>query len=421
MQPETQQPPTNPAFEERLQRINDAIALRKPDRVPVFPWFHLFPARYAGMTYQEAFYDLDRWLAATEKTVLDYEPDLYTQPGAGIAAAGAAHEVLGNRQIKWPGHGVAPHISFQFVEGEYMTADEYDEFLNDPADWTLRKYLPRIFASLEGLGMIPPITSLLAGYAGAGIFGVLAIPPVAAAIEAMAQAAQISAQWQMGYGQFEHKMNALGFPSFAQAVALAPYDLISDMMRGMRGTMADMYRCPDKLLAAMDKVLPIQIGGAIGQATMSGNPRIFIPLHRGADGFMSNEQFERFYWPTLRALIMALLDAGLTPCPFFEGGYDQRLAYLKELPAGKVMGIFDRSDLVKVKATVGDNLCIVGGMPISLLQAGTPDQVRDETRKIIETVGGDGGFIMSVNSVLDEADPDLIRVWIEATKEHGVY
>jgi uroporphyrinogen-III decarboxylase len=154
---------------------------------------------------------------------------------------------------------------------------------------------------------------------------------------------------------------------------------------------------------------------------MSGNPRIFIPLHRGADGFMSNEQFERFYWPTLRALILGLIDAGLMPCPFFEGGYDQRLSYLQELPAGKVMGLFDRSDLVKVKAAVGGNLCIVGGMPISLLQTGTPEQVQDHTREVIDTIAGDGGFIMSVSSVLDEADPELIRVWVETTKEYGVY
>ena len=411
----------SPGFDTRTKRITDALELRQPDRVPMLQWFHLFPARYTGMTYEEAFYDLDRWLAAMEKSIVDYDPDLYAQPGTGIATAGGAHEALDNKQIKWPGHGVGPNRSFQFIEGEYMAADEYDEFLNDPSDWVVRKYLPRIFGNLGGLGMVPPITSMLAGYAGAGIVGVLAVPPVAAALQALNQAAAVAGQWSMGYGQFEQKMNAAGYPSFSQAVALAPYDLISDMMRGMRGTMLDMYRCPDKLLAAEEKILPIQIGGAIGQAQMSGNPRIFIPLHRGADGFMSNEQFDRFYWPTLKALILALIDAGLTPCPFFEGGYNQRLQYLKELPAGKVMGLFDRSDLVKVKQEVGDTLCIAGGMPISLLQAGNEKTIRAETKKVIETVGRDGGFIMTTSSVLDEADPELVRIWTEATWEFGVY
>ena len=194
---------TSESFETRIGRVNDAIALKKPDRVPIFPSFHLFPARYAGMNYEEAFYDLDGWLAANEKTILDYDPDLYFQPSAAIAAAGAAHEALDNRQIKWPGHGVAPNRSFQFVEGEYMKAEEYDEFLRDPSDWTVRKYMPRIFGALQGLGMLPPLTSMLVGYAGAGITGMLAIPPVAAAFAALSQAAQVSAQCSMAYAQFE--------------------------------------------------------------------------------------------------------------------------------------------------------------------------------------------------------------------------
>jgi hypothetical protein len=154
---------------------------------------------------------------------------------------------------------------------------------------------------------------------------------------------------------------------------------------------------------------------------MSGNPRVFIPLHRGADGFMSAEQFERFYWPTLKGLFLGLIDAGLTPAPFFEGAYDQRLQYLKELPPGKILGWFERSDLMQLKRELGDVMCIASGMPVSLLQAGTPEQVRAETKKVIETIGRDGGFIMSNNTVLDEADPALVKVWAEATKEFGVY
>ena len=33
-------------------------------------------------------------------------------------------------------------------------------------------------------------------------------------------------------------------------------------------------------------------------------------MHRGADGFMSDEQLERFYWPTLKAVLLGLIEAG---------------------------------------------------------------------------------------------------------------
>lgn len=411
----------SPEYQARLKRYNDAVALHKPDRVPFFPFFQLFPARYAGITYEQAFNDVDAWLAANEKAILDFDPDIYHQPGNAILGPGKANEILGLRQIKWPGHGVSPTSPFQFVEGEYMKADDYDEFLANPGEWAVRKYMPRIYGALEGLGMLPPFATMAMGYAGVGAMGILAVPPVAAALQAMIQAAQIAAHWSAASAQFEQKMNGLGYPSWGQAVALAPYDLISDMLRGMRGSMLDMYRNPGKLLAAEETLLPILLGGAVGLAQMSGNPRVFIPLHRGADGFMSDEQFEKFYWPQLKALILALIDAGLNPCPFFEGGYNQRLKYLKELPPGKVLGLFDRSDMVKVKREVGDRMCIAGGMPISLLQAGTPELVRAETEKLIETVGRDGGFIMCCSSGMDEADPELVRVWKEATQEYGVY
>jgi hypothetical protein len=408
-------------YKERLKRVNDAIQLKTPDRVPILLPLHLFPARYAGLTYEQAFYDLDKWLAATEKAILDFEPDLYFQPGTAVATSGAVHETLDDKQIKWPGHGVAPGVTFQFVEGEYVKPEEYDAFLNDPADFTIRTYLPRIFGALAGLGMLPPLMSPLVGYAGAGITAILAVPPVAAALEVLVQASREAARWAIAYGEFEKKMDRMGFPAYASAITLAPFDVISDMLRGMRGTMLDMYRRPDKLLAAQQKLLPVLIETAIQTARMSGNPRVFIPLHRGADGFMSAGQFETFYWPGLKALLVALVDAGLTPCPFFEGSYTQRLEYLRELPPGKILGLFDRTDLLRAKQVLCDVMCIAGDMPLSLLQTGTPAQVRAYSKALIDVVGKDGGFIMSANTVLDEADPELLKVWTDFTREYGVY
>jgi len=216
-------------------------------------------------------------------------------------------------------------------------------------------------------------------------------------------------------------MNEREFPAFSTAITLAPFDVISDMLRGMRGAMLDMYRCPDKLVAAQEKLLPLLVETAVTQARMSGNPRVFIPMHRGADGFMSLEQFDRFYWPCFKDLVESLIAEGLVPCPFFEGTYDQRMHYLAKLPPGKIMGMFDRSDLFKAKEVIGEVMCIAGDMPLSLLQAGNAELVKEYARKLIDVVGRDGGFIMSSNTVLDEADPELVKVWVEFTMEYGSY
>ncbi|MCG2768623.1 MAG: hypothetical protein L6435_09620 [Anaerolineae bacterium] len=406
---------------EREKRINDAIQLKVPDRVPIFPLTSFYAAKVVGMTLEEAFYDCDRWLAANKKVTLELDPDMSFSPGFAIFTSGAAYEAVDFKQIKWPGHGVSPHHTFQFVEGEYMKADEYDAFLYDPSDYALRIYAPRIYGTLAPLGMLPPASALLNGYAGVTICSVLAIPGIAEAFESLYKAGLESMKWAMATAAYDKEMAGLGYPPFAGAVALAPFDMISDNLRGMRGAMLDMYRQPDKLLAAQEKLFPMILGSAIGNAQRSGNPRVFIPLHRGADGFMSSQQFETFYWPFLKNLILALIDAGLTPCPFWEGCYDQRLEYLAELPKGKIFGIFDTSDIFRVKEVLGDTMCIVGNMPVSLLQTGTPEKVKDYAKKLIDVVGKDGGFIMSNRGVMDECDPELVKVWVDFTKEYGVY
>jgi hypothetical protein len=81
-------------------------------------------------------------------------------------------------------------------------------------------------------------------------------------------------------------------------------------------------------------------------------PRVFIPLHKGAEYFMSLEQFKTFYWPGLRALMLGLIDEvdeGLTPCPLFEGDYASRLEIIADIPKAKACYAFERMDIFKAK------------------------------------------------------------------------
>ena len=149
--------------------------------------------------------------------------------------------------------------------------------------------------------------------------------------------------------------------------------------------------------------------------------RVSFALHRGADIFLSPEQFEKFYWPNLKKLILHLIDEGLIPCIFFEGNHTSRLEYYAELPKGKTLGLFDATDIYKAKEILGNTMCISGTFPISLLQVGTPEEVKKCTREYIYVLGKDGGFIMGPRSVMDNANPELVKVWAEYTKEYGVY
>ena len=62
-------------YHEREKRINDAIRLETPDRVPVMSLFGFFPARYAGITCEEAMYDQEKMTDAWVTTITGFQPD----------------------------------------------------------------------------------------------------------------------------------------------------------------------------------------------------------------------------------------------------------------------------------------------------------------------------------------------------------
>ena len=140
----------------KRERVLDTIALRKPDQVPVLPLFSFFVARYAGMSIQEVMNDPNKLFEAQWKTLTDFEPDMDNNP-YNLRFLGPILDVLDFKQLLWPGHGLDSDHTYQFVEGEYMTADEYDHFLLDPLDFMVRKYWPRIIGSLKGFEKLPPL------------------------------------------------------------------------------------------------------------------------------------------------------------------------------------------------------------------------------------------------------------------------
>ena len=185
--------------------------------------------------------------------------------------------------------------------------------------------------------------------------------------------------------------------------------------------MLDMYRRPDKLIKATEKILPMQLQGGVFIAKRSKNPRVLIPLHKGGDGFMSLEQFKTFYWPTLREIITELIDEGLTPCLLIEGNFTSRLEVMRDIPKGKAIYHFELTDIFKAKEVLGDIACIRGGVPSSLLCTGTAQDVKDYCKKLIDVVGRGGGFIMDAGVIIDEAKPENIKAMVDFTNEYGIY
>ncbi|MFC1896144.1 uroporphyrinogen decarboxylase family protein [Thermodesulfobacteriota bacterium] len=407
-------------YKKRAQRIADAIQIKIPDRVPIAPHVTFFSAKYKGLSMEETMSNYEKSYEAYRETVLEFQWDV--APTHIMAYSAPFFEAIDYKQLQWPGHNIPRNRPYQFIEKEYMTADEYDHFLDDSSDFIIRKYLPRVSGKLSKCALLPPITMFIPYYMGLfNMFGAASAIGIDDDLGSIVKAIEEFRRFAYSVGSFFKEMNGLGFPTIIGGRATqAPFDTIGDSLRGTQGIMLDMYRKPESLIKAMEKILPDAINMAV--ARPSPCPIAFIPLHKGAMGFMSIDQFKTFYWPTLHKLMLALIEHGLVPMLLIESDYTDRLEIIKDIPAGKVIYWFERTDIFKAKEILGDHVCIKGNVPSSLLCTGTPDEVKVYCKKLIDVVGKGGGLIVDGDiGIPDEAKPDNVMAMTEFGKEYGVY
>ncbi len=402
-------------YEEREKRIRDAIELKEPDRVPIL--LNLDPAKRTGIPHSAAYYDPTAWKRATIQLTLDFEPDACN---AGLPNSGPALEALGVKNRLWPGGPLPADYEYQFIEGEFMKADEYDHFLSDPSDFMIRRYLPRVYGALQPLAKLPPLNTAFFGFEG--VTSLFVTPEFKQLARALAKAGREMEKFRQARGDIYEEFALLGFPSFTHGLAGgAPYDTISSFLRGMQGAMLDMYRQPEKLLQACDKVYEIWLARATpADPKKRGNPkRLGMPLWRGDKSFMSDKQFKKFYWPGLKKVMLGYIELGYVPIPFFEAEFGDRLECLLELPKGKVIASVEHMDVAKAKEILGGHHCVLGRPPKSL-SLGSLHEIEEYHKNLIDVCGKGGGFILNVG-LPDKGEKEDIIAMLDSLKEYARY
>jgi uroporphyrinogen-III decarboxylase len=412
------------AFQARQKRLDDAIALRTPDRVPVVPLtVHYYATRSKGISNKICQYDIEKRLTMLREVALELDLDAAVDPQAVFP--GTILETMGIRHFKWPGGTLRDDEPFQYLGEETLKASEYDEFLQNPSEFTAKKLWPQqaeVFAPLVQMPL-PPLYWASGDYDLIYMLpGILSAPPMLGMLKKLVTVAEEFQRYSAIVAKEVQEMVQLGYPPVFGSVTLTAFDWIGDHFRNMRGVLTDMRRNPEKLLETIELLIPATIQKAVIGARMSGVPRTFIPLHWGSAGFMSNDQYARFYWPGLKALLLGLIEEGITPIPLFEGDYTPRLEFLKELPRGKVAGHFDIVDRKKARETIGDTMCFWGNVPAALLVTGTPQQVKDDVRELIDLFGDTGGLIIDGSDGFpDEGRPENMAAMVETAREFGMY
>ena len=390
-------------YQQRLARYTTAMRNEQPDRVPIRPFVAEFTGTYAGYTCQELAHDYENAFAAARKCASDFEWDAVV-PNM-LATWTGMTQAMGLRYYMTPGIDLPPDVGHQYREPPpheaWMKPDEYDALIEDPTGFLYNVWFPRVAEPMSSIG--GPVTF---EHNLALIKGSMAMM-----------------QFFQGWGGQELRLREeCGMPSAIAGMLRAPMDFIADKLRGYLGLVDDLQQQPAKVLAACEALMPYLTHFALATADPAKNVPIGFWMHRGCVPFISFDHFKHIFWPTLKPIVQELWAHGHQTLFYAEGNWDHHLEAFAELPDRSIVYHVDQGDALKVHEVLGDKFCLSGGISNYLLGFRSPQEVRQECKQLIQTIGRDGGYIMDASAIMQrDTKVENLRAMTDATLEYGVY
>jgi hypothetical protein len=368
------------------ERIAAAVALRTPDRVPVGPLLDHFAASYTGFTNAEIMLEGDKRIAAVIRTATELGPwdmtFLADTANAALLQMGVPIPVM------LPGRDLPATSIHQFHETEFL----------QPEDYALLRKKGVVLFLLELMGRLNP-----AWRGGRGIM----------------QAQKTLRE----YRRHARMVRSRGMEVAAGFIDPGTLYEFFALGRGIRAMSADTFRRRDEILSASMVWARGMTTMAIWSARFTGVPRVFIGMSRTSPEFISRRNFEELVLPELDYTVNKLVQAGITPILHCDTNWTKFFDLFRHFPARRcILELDGRSDIFRAKEVLGDHLCIMGDVPAELLVLKTRDEVLEYCRRLIETVGRGGGFILSSGCSLPaNARVENVRALYEAVQEWGRY
>lgn len=390
-------------YDSRLARYRTAMANGRPDRIPIRPFVAEFTAKVAGMTNQEVTQDYEKAFEAARICARTFDWDAVV-PNMVYVWGGIA-QMLGTRYYSIPGVGIAPDTGFQYLEPpegeEWMREDEYGALAEDPTGYLLETWLPRTQSRI-----CPPGSPATAANQMAWLKGGMALMQYFTAFG----------------GAVERLRTECAMPSAICGILKSPFDIIADKFRGYIGMTMDLHERPDEVMAAVEAMMPHMLAIAKASADPARILPVSIWMHRGCVPFINPQQFDRFFWPTLKPIIEELWADGHQTLFYAEGKWHHHWDRFLELPEGSIIVHCDRDDVFAAKKKLGHKFAISGGIPNALLSFGKPDEVRSFCRRVIREAAFDGGYIADAGAIMQtDTSIENIRVMTETFREFGTY
>jgi hypothetical protein len=344
------------------ERLWAAINLQEGDHVPVGFNLSWFAATNAGISMADFTNDCEANFAASNKLFedlggLDFIPMFTFSP----ALTGVAMPI----KQKLPGKELPVNSIIQYHEQELMKSEDYDIII--AKGW--RHY--------EQEYISPLAHAEFSGSTGANELR-----------EKMDEVNRVTAKAQKLYSE-------KGVSFFDGVTALPPFEILS-MARSFGPFLLDLIRRPDKVIAAMDVMMAETLTSVSEQLKTSQKVFGNTPISRSASTFISPAHFKKFVFPYIKQIADLYMAEDLTMVFHLDQNWLKFLPFFRELPGGKYIVELDGcTDMFEAKKILGDRMCLMGDVPARLLKLGTPQEITQYCRNLIDVVGKGGGFILS--------------------------
>jgi uroporphyrinogen-III decarboxylase len=367
------------------ERLWSAIRLERPDRVPIVPMLCPEPAaRLNGLPLAAVARDGRLAVDAAFRVFDEYGgwenpyPAVYTPVGMQIA------NVFPMR-MRIPGKDLGENDVYQVEEQEILKPHDYDRIAEVGTDpFYYQDYLWRITdVRREGL---------------------------AEAVETFVGA----------YEYFIAECTRRDTRPFFGGYALHPFFMLS-LMRSLVPFTQDLYYNPEPVERALRRMTADVIAKQIPIIKQSGLKMWVLIEERASGALYPPAIAERFWWPYTRQIIDACWSEGIVTVFHLDQCWDKNLAQFRQLPRGSaVLELDSTTNIFAAKEAVGGHLCLHGDVPAALLSIGTPENVSAYCRRLIDEVGGDGGFILGSGcSVPADVRPENFAALIETGKTYA--
>lgn len=376
--------------EDSMKVREDLLAGRVPKRVFIQLTFSLEAAcGLAGVDLVKAHFDPETKRKAYRKICETFYSDAFPIENVRWPEVYAP---LGAKNWRMSSKGAMQH-----PEVESMLEEDYDDYIKDPIPTIMKKILPRIYPKLD-----PENPGAQASFAKAYNRYLKTQGEEVGAEIAMSQ--------EFGY--------SMGF--FVGLLSEAPFDFLSDQLRGFKNITIDVRRIPEKVEAAVEASLPIMLKQSIPRIPRPG-ATVFIPLHLAP--YLRPADFERFYWPTFEKQIIEINKADMVAFLFAEEDWTRYSDALASLPPNQIIK-FENGDYKKIKEVVGTKQIIGGFYDPTITLTRSKEECIDEAKRLLDVCMPGGRFFFAFNKhVLDikSIDIDKLTAVIDYVRNEAHY